>query len=72
MWGADGIGRHVGFKIPCRKACEFKSRAPYQHQAKGADIFSVRSVKFILSGCRNIVGICRNAPTVCFKTLGCA
>ena len=31
MWGADGIGRHVGFKIPCRKAFEFESRVPYHN-----------------------------------------
>ena len=31
--------------------------------------FLVRSSKLITSGCRNIVGICRNAPTVCLIKL---
>ncbi len=29
--------------------------------------FLVRSSKLITSGCRNIVGICRNSPTMCLN-----
>ena len=71
MWGADGMVDMWDSKSHAERRASSSLALP-TIKRKEWIFFSVRSVKFMLSGCRNIVGICRNAPTVSFKTLGCA
>ena len=71
MWGADGMVDMWDSKSHAARRASSSLVLP-TIKRKEWIFFLVRSAKFILSGCRNIVGICRNAPTVSFKTLGCA
>ena len=61
MWGADGMVDMWDSKSHAARRASSSLALPTK--LKGWIFFLVRSPKLIISECRNIVGICRNAPT---------